>query len=175
MRGLFISAALAAIFITLFRSSKKQQESSEGYDTNARALDQAFRFALTKYPAAIVQNAERIYQQRSNHYQRMSVIATGGAVMEAFGSAYPWGWNSLTNFWAANPQYKPIGITTDYNHESTSKLPLIVFPDLKAGVITLCQFLQDHNNNAGRWVSLIPAEQVLYNQMLQSYVPVYSA
>lgn len=172
MRYIVLGAAIALIFVAVMVGTG-EKKTDEG-DVHQQSIRDAVDLALQKYSRAIVQNAERIFQERTDRYTKRWTFNEFSPGMDAYSSQFPYGWDSLKDFWQANPQYAPIGTTTNYHDERENNMPLVQFPTFVAGFMTLCEFLQLHKNYPGRWISLIPALQELYNQEIINYVPAYS-
>jgi hypothetical protein len=94
---------------------------------------------------------------------------------------YPYGWHGLADtVWTSHPEYKPIGL---YNEkENTSILRkasanpkyFIKFETFEASFMSICEFLKNHNNNAGRWFSLDTSEQKKYNELISQIKPAFT-
>lgn len=172
MRG-FIFTLIVVGVITYFLFGDQKNPEAQAQDKNTKIIQDAFDEAAKYYPKEVLQNAERIYQLETDYFQKHFTFQTGSAGMEAISVYYPYGWNSLEKFWAKNPQYKPIAITSDYKNEHESGMPLVIFPSFTAGVMTLCHFLSINENNPGRWHAITPGEQAIYNEKISKLVPAF--
>ena len=83
--------------------------------------------------------------------------------MEPASPNYPYGWNSLKDFWDLYHEYKPIGVKTYTENGTGIKKQFIQFPSCEAGIFTLCEWLLSHNNNPGAWFSTDVLAQNTYN------------
>lgn len=136
------------------------------------AIELAFKKAATKFGIAIARNAEKIMRLESAHFTSKGFKITKGAGMQATTNNFPYGWNSHKKFWLSNLMLMPTKLHT-MNENKQADIPnsgivrkFIVFPSYYAGVAALCYFLQQHNNNAGRWFSTNIENQKQYNLKL---------
>jgi|WetSurMetagenome_2_1015567.scaffolds.fasta_scaffold02016_6 hypothetical protein len=132
----------------------------------------AIRKALKLYPRSIVENCEKIFRIETNNFKSGQFKGTYSPGMESFSTNYPYGWKSLhTLIWSNNPQYAPVG-TVPFIENGTGKTKYFVkFADVEDSVLTLCEFLKIHNNNAGRWFSTDATKQNEYNNKLVNFKP----
>lgn len=117
----------------------------------------SYSIALNSYPMPVVKNAEKIYKYETGNYSSTIWKNTKGAGAEASGSAYPWNWSDYTYFWKL-PWLKPTGLYLSSNGSAYIK-----FLTFTAGLLFLCEFLNNNNNNPGRWNSTDPAIEATYN------------
>lgn len=153
---------------SMFGNEKKTDQPVNNIDAT---IKNAFDLALTKYPRAVVQNAERIARYETYHFQLQFTFDLASIGMMAFSPNFPYGWTGLQKFWMKNEIYKPVGISQV--HDKDTNLPLVVFPTFAAAVMSLCQFLSEYQNNPGRWHSLDPGEQQIYNEAVAQITPGY--
>lgn len=132
----------------------------------------AVKKALTMYPRAIVENAERIFRLETNHFKSGQFLGTLSPGMEKFGNIYPYGWNTVhTIIWKNSPQYAPIGFETFTENRTGIKKTFLKFPNMTASLITVCAFLQYYNNVPGRWFSTNANQQATYNKSIAGITP----
>lgn len=169
MRAILVLLIVGATVAFMFR--KKNDDDDDDRNALDRQLEKDFQEAATIYPREVVQNAERIYRFTTRHFTEPWTEFSGSAAMDAFTPEYPFGWHELAKLWEKNPSLKPIKSSPLYPRENG--MPLVVFPSLRAGIMTLCYFLTRHDNNPGRWLSLDPGEQMLYNEKIAAIAPAY--
>ena len=132
-----------------------------------------------EYGTAIAQNVEKIYRLETANFTSGQFLATHSPGMMAFGTSFPYGWNTINNVvWSKNPDYKPSGISYHKENPGLSgagggEKAFIKFPNLKAAVFTLAGFLNHYGNNAGRWYSTNNMEQALYNAKLATIKTIF--
>lgn len=120
-----------------------------------------------KYGKDIAANVERIYRLETNHFKSDQFKKTGSAGMLSFSPFYPYGWNSLKEFWDKNPEYKPVG--TNYSFSSFSYL---AFPNY-GGFYTLAEVLKSRGNNPGKWYSTDEDKISEYNEKIKNIKNLY--
>jgi len=105
--------------------------------------------ALTIYVTPVVQNAEKMFRLESGNFTSGQFLRDYGAGMEGFSDSYPYAWTSLKPFWDANPDYMPTGL--DLKGAPTNSKGFIKFPSFEAAFMTLCYWLDNHNNDTLKW------------------------
>jgi hypothetical protein len=138
------------------------------------AMKKALKKALNYYPLEIVQNCERIYRKETAHFTSGQFRMTFSPGMERFSNSYPFGWTSLKPFWDDKPEYKPVGFSGHTENKTGITKYFIIFKTVEAGVFTLCEFLEMHNNNGGRWYALDTSLQQKYNSELVKINPSFT-
>jgi hypothetical protein len=126
-------------------------------------MKSSLKKALDAYDATIVENCERIFRLESGNFTSGQFLGTYSPGMEPASPIYPYGWNSLKDFWDSNNPYKPIGIKTYTENGTGIRKQFIQFPTVEAGVFTVCEWLTIFENNPGRWFSTDVIGQANYN------------
>lgn len=136
-------------------------------------IENVFKDIEKQYSKEIAQNVERIYRLETAHFTSQIYNETGGAGMLAFNTVFPWGWTNMSQFWSANPKYKPTGYIshTGVNQNTWNYL---IFKNW-GGFYTLAEFLKSNNNYPGAWYSTETQAQINYNNNIQNITPVYTA
>lgn len=133
-------------------------------------LKERFQISLEKvkklYGNDIARNVEKIYRLETNHFTSDQFKKTFSAGQEGFSNNYPFGWDN--KFWENNPQFKPKKLIVMRENQTGLNKRFIKFPSMDAAVLTLADFLQRYNNNAGRWFSTEKDLQDSYIKKLNS-------
>jgi hypothetical protein len=129
-------------------------------------MKKAIKKALNYFDTDVVANCEKILRLESGNFTSGQFLGTYSAGMEPASPTYPYGWNSLKNYWDTHPEYKPIGIKSYTENGTGIRKQFIQFSTVEAGVFTLCQWLTIFENNPGRWFSLNISEQTSYNEKI---------
>jgi hypothetical protein len=114
------------------------------------SVRESFKKALTIYDPAIVENAERIYRLETGNFTSGQFFHTGwsaGMTDPSKQGLYPFGWTSLSDFWDANPDYKPVGSKV----YGKAGLAYVTFPSVEAAIMTLCEKLHLNGNSVTAW------------------------
>jgi hypothetical protein len=149
------------IIIVMFLIFKKMSKSK------IELFTIALKKAADNFSKSVLVNIEKIYRLESDNFKSGQFTGTNTPGMEAFSDTYPYGWNSLNNyFWSFHPEYAPIG-TKEYIENGTGKVKkFIILPSVEAGIFTLGAFLEQNSNNPGRWFSTEPFSQNIYNDKI---------
>jgi hypothetical protein len=141
---------------------------------NAR---QALKKALDYYSREIVENCEKIYRLETNNFLSGQFSSSYSAGMNpAFNGkdwslTFPYGWNSLKDFWTNNPHWAPIGVKNFMENSTGHVIPFISFDGPEGGVMTLCEILKMRGNEPGSYFSTDSAKAAEYEQKLDSINP----
>ncbi len=127
------------------------------------------------YSPDILKNMERIFRLETSHFKSKQFLATYSAGMEKFSDYYPFGWKTLDNiFWKKFPEYAPKTFVPFTENRTGKTKYFLKFPSLFASMITMCEFLKHYGNNPGRWYSLKPEKQKIYNESINKIIPKFS-
>jgi len=158
---IIIITLIIIIFITTFKLKGMQE------------YKLVIKKALSKFPKAIVENAERIYRLETAHFTSGQFLRSLSPGMEKTSNIYPYGWQSLNiAIWSKQPEYKPTGFVAGKENGTGITKYFLKFPTFEAGFFTICTFLSLHKNNAGRWFSLDSKLQAGYNAKIANIKPV---
>ena len=124
------------------------------------------------YGLEIAKNVERIYRLETNNFKSEQYKKSGSAGMLRQGESTPFGWSSLAQFWLKHSNYAPTEkIVTFIKNDEETGLPKVynylAFDDF-GGFYSLAEFLNQYNNNAGRWFSTDETLQNNYINTLNS-------
>lgn len=131
-------------------------------------IARAYSTAQSYYDNSIVSNAEKIYILESGHYTGDIFKKTLGAGAEGFSSSFPYGWTNMQDFWGIRLWLRPFGLYGSPNGSNYLK-----FPTFLSGLLMVCQFLNDNNNNPGAWNSSDASTQATYNASINNISNVY--
>lgn len=138
------------------------------------SMKQALKKALNSFDTSIVENCERIFRLESGNFTSGQFLGTYSPGMEPASPNFPYGWNSLKDFWLEHSEYKPVGLKTYTENGTGIKKQFIQFPTIEAGVMTICQWLAIFGNNPGRWFSTEIDLQTSYNDKINGINATYT-
>lgn len=150
-----IAAAAAAAAAYFLYTSRKNAAGSNDPQT-------VFKKLQTKYGTNYARQLEKLYRYETGHFKSGQYLKTWSAGMVASSAAFPFGWASLNEFLAANPQYKG-GFDTVQMNTSIGTKRYVKFPNLESAVFFLAWFIKNkRGGDVGKWNSLDTAESANY-------------
>lgn len=135
-------------------------------------IEKVFKKISKEYGNEIAKNVERIYRLETNNFNSQQFKETYSAGMEAFSTAFPYGW-SIGGYWnEKGKKYSPIGVITlregkGLLNDGGNLKRFVKFPNLESAMFSLAEFLKIYGNNAGRWFSTNEGRQQAYNDAIQ--------
>lgn len=109
----------------------------------------AYQIAALRWGKDNAALAERIYELETGHYKSEQFKNGYSAGMVAFSNTYPYGWDTLKDFWDKHPYLKPVGLwNTTVNGKAYSYLK---FPTFRAALMALCVRLEQDGWDANKW------------------------
>lgn len=125
------------------------------------------------YGIAIARNVEKIFRIETGNFKH-GFTGVYSAGMHPVIKTFPYGWNSLRNFWQVNSKYAPSGVK--YMNEGKGLLgegggskPYLKFPNFLAGAMTVAEVMKKRGNNPGSWFSTDPDRIGAYNESINKY------
>jgi hypothetical protein len=111
----------------------------------------------------IAVNVEKIARLESGHFFEGNSIFkhTKGYGMVATSPTYPYGWNSMVNYWHNSDELAPTGL-----YESRNGLTYICFNNYFAGLFPIAVKMKLSDNNPGAWYSNDIDKQTEYNDKI---------
>lgn len=135
--------------------------------------------ALSKrHDNKMVRRCEQLFRNESGHFKSQQFLIDLSPGMEAFSQDFPYGWSRLSDFWKANPQYAPIGITSLPEHtsalaQSRGTRRFLMFHTIDAAMETVCEDVRLLGGDFGAWFSTNPYYRAQYDKVLDTIVPRY--
>lgn len=126
-------------------------------------------FGLTKNEA---EKLEQQYRLETAHFKSGQFKKTYSAGMEKFGNSFPYGWNSLNNyFWKEHRDLKPCGYHTMPENKTGISKSYLKFPSLYAAMATMLHNARMKGGNFAAWYSNNKDSQKRYFDKLNSIIP----
>lgn len=138
-------------------------------------IKEALKKALEIYPENIVKWCEQLFRLETRHFKSKQFLKCLAPGMEAFSINYPYGWITINKiFWSKYPQYKPVGKYKIIENRTGIEKTFLIFPSVKAGIMTVCAFL-NYYNNPGRWYSTNTNKQKEYTKNVENFkTPIFN-
>ena len=147
----------AALALAAYIVYKRRQGGGASNDPQT-----VFTKLQTKYGTNYARLIEKLYRYETAHFTSGQYVKTWSAGMVATSTAFPFGWASLDEFLAANPQYKGDFGTVQMNTSRGVK-KYVKFPNLESAVFFISWFIQNkRGGDVGKWNSLDAGESASY-------------
>ncbi len=149
----------AALALAAYIVYKRRQGGGAGLSNDPQTV---FTKLQTKYGTNYARLIEKLYRYETAHFTSGQYAKTWSAGMVATSTAFPFGWASLDEFLAANPQYKGDFGTVQMNTSRGVK-KYVKFPNLESAVFFISWFIQNkRGGDVGKWNSLDAGESASY-------------
>lgn len=139
-------------------------------------IKEAFKEGADIYGIDKMKIAECLIRNETAHFTSGNYLVTLSPGWQATTESLPYGWTSLAQFWNENPDLAPTGIHLQVENnsdigKSQGVQKFMIFPSVRAGVLSLCKLLDIRSWNAGTWCSTNKGLQDKYNEDLTHIIP----
>lgn len=137
-------------------------------------LQMNFKAMVPMYGVAIAKKAEQLIRLETAHFTSKLWRVYKNAGMQAANIEYPFGWGSMQKLWDMNKQLapvncKPLRENKQKDIKGSGKIQMfIIFDSFYIQILSVCEFLKQHDNDAGDWFALKETDQLAYEAKIKS-------